>query len=261
MPNFAANLSFMYLDKPLPGRIAAAAKRGFRAVEYMFPYEESAETLKKALDDNKVQQVLINCPAGAWDKGDRGLAAAPGRDDEFKASIEKGIQYALALGCPRLNVMCGKAGDGESRDKVMSRLVERYAYAADQFAKHKLTVIIEHINGIDMPGYFGSTPALALELVKKVNKPNFKIQYDVYHAQRMAGELTNFLKDNLTLIEHMQIADNPGRHQPGTGEINYRFFLDQCDKLGYKGWIGLEYKPEPDADNSLGWVAEYGYKL
>lgn len=259
MPKFSANLSFFYLDLPFIQRFAAAARAGFKAVEFLFPYGETIPDLRDALDGNGLRVALHNAPAGDWDKGERGLAVLEGRDAEFEAAIAKAIEYATALGVPRINVLAGIDVSGGPADKATARLVERLRYAADEFAGHGMTVLLEHINPFDMPGYFVSTAEQAIAALDAVGRDNAMLQYDVYHAQRTCGELTAFLRTHFSRIGHIQIADNPGRNQPGTGEINYRFFLEELDRLGYDGWVGLEYKPAPDADASLGWMREMGY--
>lgn len=259
MPKFSANLSFFYLDRPFVDRFAAAARSGFKWVEFLSPYGETIPVLQKALRDTDLQIALFNSPSGDWDNGERGLGVLRGRDDEFADAIAKAVLYATALGTPRVNVLAGLDPGAETPDALTARLTERLRHAADEFAKAGLTMLLEHINPYDMPGYFVATPRQAIAVLDAVGRDNAKLQYDVYHAQRMAGELTAFLRDHFDRIGHIQIADNPGRNQPGTGEINYRFLLSELDRLGYAGWVGLEYKPVPDADGSLGWIEEMGF--
>lgn len=261
MPKFSANLSFFYLDRPLLERFAAAAKSGFKGVEFLLPYGESVADIQKALTENNLEMALFNSPSGDWDGGERGLGVVSGRDDEFAAAIATAIEYATAVKLRRVNVLAGIDKSGGSFDQATDRLVERLRYAADQFAKHGMTMLLEHINPFDMPGYFVSTPNQAIDILDRVGRDNAKLQYDVYHAQRMSGELVGFMQKHFSRIGHVQIADNPKRNQPGTGEINYKFVLDELDRLGYDGWVGLEYKPDPDADGSLGWITAMGYSL
>lgn len=261
MPRFSANLSFFYLDLPFLERFPAAAKAGFKAVEFLFPYGETIPDLQKVLRDNNLRIALHNAPPGDWDRGERGLCVLEGRDAEFTAAIAKAIEYATALEVPRVNVLAGIDASGGPADKATDRLVERLRYAADEFARHKLVALLEHINPFDMPGYFVATPGQAIRVLDAVGRDNAMLQYDVYHAQRTRGELTAFLRTHFSRINHIQVADNPSRNQPGTGEINYRFFLDELDRLGYKGWVGLEYKPDPNANASLGWITDMGYSL
>lgn len=261
MLKFSVNLSFFYLDMPFLDRFTAAAKSGFKAVEYLSPYEEEAESVREALDDNSLVQALFNSPSGDWNGGERGLLVLEKRDSEFADAIDKAVDYAVVLNCPRVNVLAGINKTREPVEKTEARLVERLQYAADVFAKHDLTALLEHINPIDMPGYFVGTPGYAIALLNRVGRPNAKLQYDVYHASRTVGELTTFLREHFNQIGHIQIADNPDRHQPGTGEINYAFFLRELDRLGYQGWVGLEYKPYPTPDESLGWIKAMGFAL
>ena len=259
MPRFSANLGFLYPDRPLLAGLEAVAKAGFHGVECMSPYGEDPDTIQRTLTRHSLTQALFNTPPGDWGKGERGLAALAGRDDDFSAAIAKSVKYAVALGCPRINVMAGIRDSNEPAERTNDRLVERLGYAADMFAPHGLNALLEPINPFDMPGYAVNTPYEGLAILERVNRPNARLQYDFYHAQRTVGELTRFLREHLDIIDHIQLADNPGRNQPGTGEINYRFLLEELDRLGYAGWVGLEYKPLPDADRSFGWITEMGF--
>lgn len=262
MPKFAANLNFFYGDVPFLERFAAARRDGFNAVEFVSPYEVEPAVVRKAMDDNKLKTVLFNAAIGSWDAGDRGLTVIGSREEEFRTLVDKVVPYAKELDCPRVNVMAGLHTElSEDKDVTWKRFVERLRYAADTLGKHGITVVLEHINTIDMPDYYIATPAMALQAVKEVGRDNCLIQYDMYHAQRMAGEVTGFLRANFKLIGHIQIADNPNRNQPGTGEMNYKFLLDELDRLGYAGWVGLEYKPTPNPAASLAWVKEMGFTL
>ncbi|MDR1534989.1 MAG: TIM barrel protein [Planctomycetota bacterium] len=254
MLKFSANLGFLYPELPLLEEIAAAAAAGFKGVEVMFPYPEPPEKVAEALSARSLTLALFNALPGNWAAGERGLAVLPGRDQDFRASLDKAVEYAVALGCPRVNVMAGVKNFDEPREKTLDRLVDRLGQAADVFAKHNLNALLEHINPYDMPGYFVSTPKEAIAVLERVKRPNAKLQYDIYHAQRTSGELTAFLRDHFSQIEHIQIADNPGRNQPGTGEINYPFIFCELERLGYQGWIGLEYKPTPSAAGSFAWM-------
>jgi Hydroxypyruvate isomerase len=262
MLKFSANLTFLYSDKPLLERIACAGRAGFKAVEFMSPYEEKPEDIKKALDENAVLMALFNTRAGKPGMGERGyLAIAHGGDSVFADALADVIRYATHLSCPRINVQAGIAPEGEAPAMTMDRVVERLRHAADLFAGHGINALLEHCNRHDIPGYFIDTPDKAVEALRRVDRPNAKLQYDFYHAQRTSGELVAFFRDHADMIDHIQIADNPGRNQPGTGEINYTFVLSELERLGYQGWIGLEYKPLPDADASYGWMKEMGYAL
>ncbi len=259
MPRFAANLSFGFTEVPFADRFAAAAKAGFKAVEYMFPYEMHAEDIKALLDKHKLIQALFNLNPGNFAGGERGLAVLEGREEAFKASIVQGMRYAKALGVKQVHLMAGKST--EDRKTVMPRLIHRLRYACDEFGAHGVKVLIEAINPQDIPGYFISSIPQALEIIEQVNHPNLFLLYDVYHAQRTQGELARTLVENLHHIAHVQIADNPGRHEPGTGEINYEYVLSQLDKHGYQGWVGLEYTPSGLTEDCLEWIDTYGFKL
>ena len=261
MLKFSANLNFFYGDLPFLDQIAAAAKDGFKGVEFVSPYGCEPEEVKKALDNAGIVASLFNGPPGDWGKGERGLVGLEERGDDFKKSVDTIIKYSNVIGCKRINVMAGIPTKPIAWEKLADMLTDRLGYAADAFAGHGITLLLEHINNYDIPGYCVETPARALEIIDRLNRKNAKIQYDVYHAQRTSGELVNFLRANFAKIDHIQIADNPGRNQPGTGEVNYKFVLDELDRLGYQGWVGLEYKPLPNAAGSLGWIKEMGYSL
>lgn len=227
----------------------------------MSPYDESAGTFRHALDKCNMTMVLLNAPAGDWAGGERGLAVLPGREQEFTMSILEACRYAGAVGCKRVNVLAGIGDEQEKRDATEARLVARLRHAADILAPYGIVLLLEPINPMDFHGFFVDKPTYAIRLMDKVARDNVKLQYDVYHAQRTEGELTIFIRTHFDRIGHIQIADNPGRHEPGTGEINYPFLLDELERLGYEGWVGLEYKPRSDTESSLGWLHEMGYDL
>jgi hydroxypyruvate isomerase len=259
MPRFSANLSMLFTELPFEERFAAAAKAGFKTVEYMFPYEYPAEKLAGFLKDNGLTQNLFNLPAGNWNSGERGVAVLADREAEFKEGVTRALSYAKALRVGMLNCLVGKADPKDT--SVRPRLVERLRYAADQLAGQNITLVMEPVNFFDMPGFYLNYTAQALEIIAEVGRPNLKIQYDVYHAQRMEGELIETLRKNLDRIGHVQIADNPGRNQPGGGEIHYKNLLNSLDSMGYKGYVGLEYKPAPDTLSSLQWITAHGFSL
>jgi hydroxypyruvate isomerase len=261
MPKFAANLTMLFGEYDFLDRFAACKEVGFRYVEYLFPYDYDAETLRDRLDTHGLQQVLFNLPAGNWGAGDRGIAADPNRVEEFRQGVDRAMVYARVLGVERMNCLAGIGIEGVPVDKQWDVLVQNLRYAASKLAEEKRTLVIEPINTYDIPGFFLNTTSDALKLLKKVRADNLKIQYDVYHMQKMEGNLTETMRRNLERIGHIQIADNPGRHQPNTGEINYRFLLGELDSMGYEGYVGLEYVPEPDTSASLGWVKELGFTL
>jgi len=261
MPRFSINLSMLFGERPFLERFAAAREAGFRYVEYMFPYEHPAQSLKDLLEQNGLKQVLFNLPAGDWGAGDRGIAADPNRVDEFRQGIDRALEYAEVLGVERINCLVGKRIEGVSREEQWQVLVRNLGYAAARLAREKRMLLIEPINTYDVPGFFLSTSRDALKLLDEIAADNLKLQYDVYHMQKMEGNLTDTIRSNLERIGHIQIADVPGRHQPGTGELNYRFLLDELDRIAYDGFVGLEYIPAPDTVSSLGWVQELGFAL
>jgi len=260
MPKFAANLTFLFQEHPFLERFAAAKAAGFRYVEYMFPYPYSPEELQAKLKENDLQQVLYNLPAGNWEGGDRGIAAHPDRVEEFREGVKKALEYAPYLGAKQINVLVGKRIEGREEDQYET-LLENLEYAADALERAGLTLLLEPINTYDIPGFFINNTKQALDLFSEVRAPNLKLQYDLYHMQRMEGRLTQTLREDLGFISHIQIADVPGRGQPGTGELNYSFLLSELDRIGYQGYVGLEYVPKPDTLGSLGWIKEYGFSL
>ncbi len=261
MPRFCANLSMLFTELPFTERFAAAREAGFTDVEYLFPSDHPAEQLAQLLKANGLRQQLFNLPAGDWAAGERGIAALPGRQEEFRAGVERALAYAQALNVPRLNCLAGKTPADHTPEACRAVLLDNLRHAADRLAARGLTLLVEFINRRDIPGFFLHTMDQALSLLRDADRPNLMIQYDVYHAQREGGELAASIAANLERIGHVQIADNPGRHQPGTGEINYRFLLAELDRLGYPGFVGLEYVPAPDTVSSLGWIAGHGFSL
>jgi len=257
MPKFAANLSMLYGEHDFLDRFAAAAKDGFRGVEYLFPYAFEKEVLAEALKANGLTQVLHNMPAGDWDAGERGLGCLPDRVGEFHDGVGKAIDYAKALGCTQLHAMAGVRPEGVSADKLDKTYIDNLKFAAAETEKAGIKLLIEAINTIDIPGFYLSTSAQALAVIDTVGSDNLFFQYDIYHMQIMEGDLARTIEKNLAKIPHMQLADNPGRHEPGTGEINYTFLFDAIDRMGYKGWIGCEYKPKAGTSAGLGWMRPY----
>jgi hydroxypyruvate isomerase len=260
-PKFSANLSMMFQEVLFLERFGTAAKAGFKAVEFMFPYEYPVADLRKALSDNGLKLVLINMPAGNFAAGERGFAVNPARREEFRKAVSLAVDYAQALGVPQVNCLVGKELSDVPVVEQRKALVSNLRFAAEAFAKAGVRLLIEHLNARDTPGFTLDTTAKVLDVLNEVAHPNVYLQYDVYHAQRMEGELAGILRAHLPRIAHVQIADNPGRHQPGTGEINYRWLLAEFLSAGYDGYIGLEYIPTPDSVGSLGWISEYGYSL
>jgi hydroxypyruvate isomerase len=254
MPQFSANLTLLFNEVPFMERFAAAKAAGFEAVEYLFPYAYDKNELAQALKANGLKQVLHNLPAGNWDAGERGIACHPDRVIEFREGVDRAIDYARTLGCPQINCLAGKLPTGVSREQAQATLVANLRYAADQLKAAGLRLLIEPINSYDIPGFFLNTTAQAQAILDEVGSDNLYIQYDIYHAQRMEGELAATIQKHLPRIAHIQLADNPGRNEPGTGEINYAFLFRHLDAIGYTGWIGCEYKPKTTTVAGLGWI-------
>ena len=255
MPGFAANLTLLFNELDFPDRFEAAAKAGFEAVELLFPYAWPAELIAERLQRHDLKLVLHNLPAGHWDAGERGIACLPDRVDEFRAGVAQGIACATALGCPQLNCLAGIQPAHVSSEEAHATLVSNLRFAAAEFERAGLRLLIEPINTFDMQGFFLNRSNQAAAIIDEVGAPNLFIQYDIYHAQRMEGELSNTIARLLPRIGHMQMADTPGRHEPGTGEINYDFLFDFIDDIGYTGWIGCEYRPATTTTNGLGWFS------
>ena len=253
MPKFAANLSMLFTEVDFLDRFERAAQSGFDAVEFLFPYAFKAEDIKQRLDQHKLKLVLHNLPAGDWDAGERGIACHPDRVAEFRAGVGKAITYAKALGVPQLNCLLGKAPAGVAPERLRQTVVDNLRFAASELKAAGLKLLIEPINTFDIPGFYLTTTAQALSILDEVGADNTCVQDDIYHAQRMEGELAATMQKQLARIGHIQLADNPGRNEPGTGEINYAFIFKHLDRIGYSGWIGCEYKPAAKTENGLGW--------
>lgn len=238
-------------------RLAAAAEQGFRAVEYMAPYPYDARELAAALSDHGLTQALFNLPAGDWEAGERGLACLPGREAEFRDGVATALRYAETLGCTRVNCLAGRRPDTVTPAAARATMVTNLRFAASEFKRAGVRLVTEPINCFDIPGYFVNRTAEALSIMDDVGSDNLFLQYDVYHAQRMEGELGATLSAHIGRIGHIQIADNPGRHEPGSGEINYSWVLRHIDALGYDGWVGCEYKPRDGTVAGLGWMAPF----
>ncbi|MCE8029116.1 hydroxypyruvate isomerase [Halomonas daqingensis] len=254
MPKFAANLSMLFTEEDFLDRFQAAAEAGFKGVEYLFPYDYSAVELKARLDEHGLTQVLHNLPAGDWGAGERGIACHPDRVEEFRAGVEKAIDYASVLGCKQVNCLAGIQPQGVSLEQARRTLVENLRYAAEKLEAAGILLLAEPINTRDIPGFFLNRTEQALAIFDEVGSPNLKLQYDIYHMQIMEGDLAPTIEKHLARIAHVQLADNPGRHEPGTGEIHYPFLFAHLDRLGYDGWIGCEYKPKTTTREGLGWL-------
>lgn len=257
MPKFAANLSLLFADLPLSERFAASKAAGFNAVEIQFPYEMHAEEMAALLQAHDLQMVLHNLPAGNWPQGERGIACLPQRMDEFRAGVETALHYAKVLGVRQLNCLAGIRPDDLDPVQSHACLLDNVRYAAQRLQKEGMRLLLEPINTFDIPGFFLSRPSQGFALLKEAAQPNAYLQYDIYHAQRMEGELAITLCEHLAEIGHIQIADNPGRHQPGTGEIAYPYLFNLLDQLGYRGFVGCEYLQQGSTQESLAWCAAW----
>jgi len=261
MPRFAANLSMLYNEVDFLDRFAAAARDGFTAVEYLFPYAYPAAELAARLQGSGLQQVLFNAPPGDWDAGERGIACIPGREAEFREGIAQAIAYAQTLKCPRIHVMAGLVPAGLDAATVRDTYVANVRYAAELAAPHGIQILLEPINGRDMPGFFLSRQDQAHALIAEIGAANVKVQMDLYHCQIVEGDLAMKIRHYLPTgnVGHFQIAGVPERHEPDVGEINFPYLFALLDSLGYDGWIGCEYRPgrtsaaHPTTEG-LGWL-------
>ena len=251
MPKLAANLTMLFNEVAFLDRFEAAARAGFRGVEFLFPYAFHADQIADRLSRFQLDLVLHNLPAGNWEAGERGIACHPDR-------VGEAIKYAKVLGVRQLNCLVGKLPQDVKREQANETLVENLRFAAAALAKEQIDLLIEPINTFDIPGFFLSRTQQAVDLIGQVNATNLYVQYDIYHMQRMEGEIAATLKANLPKIRHVQLADNPGRNEPGTGELNYPFLFGYLDEIGYTGWIGCEYKPKTTTEAGLGWRAAMG---
>ena len=254
MPKFDANLTLLFDDLPFLARFEAAAEAGFRGVEFQFPYAFERNEIADRLHANGLVAVLHNLPAGDWDAGERGIACHPGRVGEFQDGVGRAIEYATALGCTRLNCLAGVPPADLDRAQANEILVSNLRFAARELKAAGIRLLIEPINTFDVPGFHLHHSAQAIALIDAVGTDNLFLQYDVYHMQRMEGELANTIARHLPRIGHIQIADTPGRHEPGSGEINYPWLFDFIDRIGYTGWIGCEYRPAAGTREGLAWM-------
>jgi len=258
MTKLAANLTMLFNEVDFLDRFGHAARAGFRGVEFLFPYAHRAEEIADRLDAWRLKLVLHNLPAGDWAGGERGIACHPGRETEFQDGVGKAIDYARALSVKQLNCLAGIVPQGVTPGEARSTLVSNLKFAADRLKREDIRLLVEPINTFDIPGFFLRGTRQALDIIGETGSDNLFLQYDIYHMQRMEGELAATIKANLRLIGHVQLADNPGRGEPGTGEINYRYLLGMLDEIGYTGWVGCEYKPQAGTGQGLGWIAEHG---
>ncbi len=254
MSRFAANLSMLFTEVDFLDRFAAAAEAGFTGVEYLFPYDYPAEEIKARLDANQLTQVLFNLPAGDWAGGERGIAILPERVEEFRAGVDQAIAYAKVLGNTQVNCLAGIAPRGADLGQLEITFIENLRYAAQKLEEAGIRLVMEMINTRDIPRFFLNNTSQAQEIRGKVGHANLFLQYDIYHMQIMEGDLARTIENNLAAINHIQLADNPGRNEPGTGEINYRFLFEHLDRIGYQGWVGCEYKPATSTAEGLAWL-------
>lgn len=258
MTKLAANLTMLFNEVDFLDRFGHAARAGFRGVEFLFPYAYRAEDIADRLDSWRLRLVLHNLPAGDWAGGERGIACLPGREAEFQDGVGKAIEYAKALGVRQLNCLAGIVPRDVAFDAAHATLVANLRFAANALKREEIDLLVEPINTFDIPGFFLSGTRQALGIIDETGADNLFLQYDIYHMQRMEGELAATIKANLARIRHIQLADNPGRFEPGTGEINYRYLLGMLDEIGYAGWVGCEYKPQAGTAEGLGWIAAHG---
>jgi hydroxypyruvate isomerase len=257
MPKFAANLTMLFNEVPFMERFDKAAAANFKAVEFLFPYAFPVADIKAKLDQNKLALVLHNLPAGNWEAGERGIACLPDRVEEFRKGVANAVEYATALGVSQVNCLAGKIPEGLSHAVLRTTFIDNLKYAAAELKKANIKLLIEPINTFDIPGFFLSGTQQAIDIITDVGSDNLFLQYDIYHAQRMEGELANSIQKHLNKIAHIQLADNPGRNEPGTGEINYAYIFAMLDRIGYTGWIGCEYKPAATKEAGLAWYKPF----
>lgn len=257
MPKFAANLTMMFNEVGFLDRFKAAANAGFTGVEYLFPYDFDKKDLADRLAANGLTQVLHNLPAGDWAAGERGIAILPDRVEEFRAGVDQAIAYATALGCDQLNCLAGIAPADADPAALHATFAGNLTYAAERLKDAGIRLLIEAINTRDIPGFYLNGTQQAVDIIAETGSDNLFVQYDIYHMQIMEGDLAPTIEANLDLIPHIQLADTPGRHEPGTGEINYPFLFEFLDRIGYQGWIGCEYKPAGETAAGLDWFAPY----
>lgn len=258
MPKFCANLSMLYTEYAFLDRFAAAAADGFTGVEYVGPYDFPESDVAAALKEAGLSQVLFNFPAGDWAGGERGIGCLPDRVEDFQAGVETALSYAKALGCKQINCLAGIAPEGSDPLELEDVLVANLKYAAPRLADAGVKLLLEPINTRDIPGFFVSTVEQAIRILDKVGHDNVWLQYDFYHAQIMQGDLVPTFERHQGRIAHVQIADHPGRHEPGTGEINHSYLFESLERLSYAGWVGCEYKPRAGTSEGLGWMKDMG---
>ena len=254
MLRFAANISMLFTEIDFLERFAQASRAGFRAVEMQFPYQYSADVLSEQLRRHRLSQVLLNLPAGDWSMGDRGIACLPDRVGEFQDGVERAIEYATALECPRVNCLAGVAHAGGDRLRLHDTFVENLRFAARELKRRGIALMIEPLNSRDNPGFFIRNSRHAAEIIEEVGSDNLHLQFDVYHSHIMDDEVVSALQQHFSHIAHVQIADDPGRHEPGTGRIDFRAVFQALERANYSGWIGCEYLPKTTTEEGLSWL-------
>jgi hydroxypyruvate isomerase len=273
MPKFAANLHYLFTEVPFLQRFEAAADAGFEAVEFQVPYEYPENELSARLRGNALQMVLFDAPMGDWARGERGLAAVPGRESEFRETLTSVIKYGNALNCETVHLMAGVVRAGEDLDNAERTYIANLRHAASLLKQHGITAVIEPINkkmGVmqnapsytthGMHGYFLNHTEHARRIIQEVGNSNLLLHLDCYHMQMLEGHLSETFRENIAHLRHVQIAGVPGRHEPTVGEINYPYLFNVLDELGYRGWIGCEYRPERDTWSGLSWASAYGIR-
>ncbi|WP_245216082.1 2-oxo-tetronate isomerase [Pararoseomonas baculiformis] len=257
MPRFAANVSMLFAEYPFLERFARARAAGFAGVEILFPYDHPPQEIRARLEDSGLQLVLFNAAPGDRERGERGLAALPGREAEFRDAMARALDLAGTLGCPRLHVMAGIAPPGTPRETLLATYAANLAWAAERCAAQGVKPLIEPINHRDIPDYVLNTTSQAAAIIRAIGPERLGLQFDLYHAQVTEGDITRRFEALLPLITHAQVADTPGRHEPGTGEVSWPYVFDRMDAMGYRGWIGCEYRPVEGTEAGLGWFARY----
>ena len=257
MPRFCANLTMMFNEHPFMDRFAAAAKAGFKAVEFLFPYDHPAAEIRARLNDHGLEQILFNMPPGDWSVGERGLASLPGRTAEFRDGVKRALDYAAVLGTARLHCMAGLVPSGTAPGTAASLYAANLAWACERAHAAGVLVVIEPINHRDMPGFFLNTTDQGAAVVEAIGRDRLALLFDIYHCQVTEGDVTSRMAKLLPLIGHVQVADVPARNEPGTGELNWRYVFDRMDALGYSGWVGCEYRPAADTVSGLSWMEQF----
>ena len=258
MPRFSANLMFLFQEYDFLDRIDAAARVGFTGVEHQFPYDTPVQEIINRLDSTNLEMVLINAPAGDYQAGERGLAALPDRKQSFRDSLEDALEYAVGLGCPRIHVMAGIIDEESDKESAMAVYEENLSFAADLFATQDIRLLIEALNPRDVPGYLLGHSHQARAVMASINHPNIYLQYDLYHAAMNGENLIEGVSLNLEVIDHMQVAGTPGRHEPNVGDVDFSLVFEAIDMMGYTDWIGCEYAPQTTTESGLGWASVYG---